>query len=225
MEGTKPAAVSSPKRTNEQRCSVTSQCALAASLGLLSASRDIVTTGGDGGEDDPLSAVSSSRTSAGNTYPVSRRWLRQWIEYLKTTAKLDDKESHERSSPGPLNMDSLPPSQSTFPLSDVDDSISSLIDLRYSRHSPDSFIVERSDIDDDEQLNEYVPEVVWRHLASWYGVAVGHQLDRKLLNGAASFNDRVEFEVCLLSAFSGIVAHHTRRFNRFEEVRLAAFRQ
>jgi hypothetical protein len=80
------------------------------------------------------------------------------------------------------------------------------------------FAEQHSDDEDHGEANEYVPEAAWRRLADWYGVASGHPLDRKLLNGAASFNDCVEFEICRLSAFCGIIEHQTTWFNRFEEV-------
>lgn len=64
--------------------------------------------------------------------------------------------------------------------------------------------------------NEYLAEDLWRHLVNWYGLAAGHQLDRKHVT--PSFNDDIVFEICTLSAYSGIVDHVTRPLNRFDEV-------
>lgn len=66
----------------------------------------------------------------------------------------------------------------------------------------------------NDQNNEYIPEESWKHLLRWYGISPLHQLDRKHLY----FKDEKAFDVCVLSPFSGIVEHYSKRFNRFEEI-------
>ena len=67
--------------------------------------------------------------------------------------------------------------------------------------------------------NDYVHEEVWKRFVRWYGVSPSesatptHQLDRKHIY----FKDEKQFEICMLSPFSGIVEHNVKKFNRFEE--------
>lgn len=184
------------------------QRALAASLGLLPLQP---TTPHDDDDDEPdrrrrdnpqqpCNAAGISR-GAGNSYAVSRRWLRRWIDHITAVAG--------SRSPGPIEM-------TTRRCAPGPDSSAAGLDRTSSDEDDDGG--EDAENSSSSRRNEYVPEAAWRRLADWYGVADAHRLDRKLLNGAASFNDRVEFEVCVLSAFCGIVEHPTRRFNRFEEV-------
>jgi hypothetical protein len=207
-----PASVLVTRRSRLQQ-SLSSQCVLAASLGLLpTGSQDVVSQSeGKGGNQ---SNGSGGRGSAGNTYPVSREWLHHWVYYLY--AAPDDETI---ANPGPLEME--PPPRLVRVSSDAQKSNSLSSEYEQSRRMADFSAEEHSDDEDHGEANEYVPEVAWRRLADWYGVAGGHPLDRKLLNGAASFNDCVEFEICRLSAFCGIIEHQTTWFNRFEEVCIA----
>ena len=61
--------------------------------------------------------------------------------------------------------------------------------------------------------NDYVHEEIWKRFVRWYGVSPTHQLDRKHIY----FKDEKQFDICMLSPFSGIVEHNVKRFNRFEE--------
>jgi DUSP domain len=192
-------------KRNRLQQSLASQRALAASLGLLPTDSHDVTWRHDGSGTNQSNG--GGRASAGNAYPVSQQWLHHWVYYLYT---VQDDETVE--SPGPLEM-GIVRSTSGTPKSNSTSSAyeQSLRDANFSAE-------DHSDDEDHGEANEYIPEAAWRRLADWYGVAAGHSLDRKLLNGAASFNDRVEFEICLLSAFCGIIEHQTTWFNRFEEV-------
>jgi hypothetical protein len=67
------------------------------------------------------------------------------------------------------------------------------------------------DLTEDEK-NTYVDEKIWKCWVEWYGIAESHQLDRR--NWAS---DEKEFEICVLSPYSGIVANPAKAFDISEE--------
>ncbi len=60
--------------------------------------------------------------------------------------------------------------------------------------------------------NMYVDEKIWHEWVAWYGIDDEHELDRR--NWAS---DEKEFEVCILSPYSGIVENPTKMFDLSEE--------
>lgn len=63
-----------------------------------------------------------------------------------------------------------------------------------------------------EDNNMYVDQKIWIKWVYWYGVSAYHELDRR--NWAS---DEKEFEVCILSPYSGIVENPTKTFDMSEE--------
>ena len=64
----------------------------------------------------------------------------------------------------------------------------------------------------DDEKNTYIDEKIWKCWVEWYGVSDTHQLDRR--NWAS---DEKEFEICVLSPYSGIVANPSKAFDISEE--------
>ena len=54
----------------------------------------------------------------------------------------------------------------------------------------------------EEDRNTYIDEKIWRKWLKWFGLAESHELDRR--NWAS---DDKQFEVCVLSPYSGVVQH------------------
>ena len=59
-----------------------------------------------------------------------------------------------------------------------------------------------------EDSNVYVDEKIWINWIKWYGLADTHELDRRNWT-----SDEKEFEICILSPYSGIVQNPKKRFD------------
>ena len=69
------------------------------------------------------------------------------------------------------------------------------------------------DMDPEEDNNNmYVDEKIWQHWVMWYGVAYSHELDRR--NWAS---DEKDYEICVLSPYSGIIENPVKTFDISEE--------
>ena len=64
----------------------------------------------------------------------------------------------------------------------------------------------------EEENNMYVDEKIWLHWVDWYGVAPSHELDRR--NWAS---DEKDYEICVLSPYSGIIENPVKTFDLSEE--------